>query len=248
MSAAEESSSFYCEPYRTTLERQRCGERFAQATSKGADFQWRVSLCRGCPVGRAHAHGEIVPLVWPKRSATPASSDEDVAAIPPGTRFGRWTVVRAAAPDSRGRRCVFARCVCGEERPVSVWSLRHGQSRGCSKKSCQRRGEQSPATPAEEDPVAEKTCKTCGKSFEGHGRAMYCSDGCRPDAILRQRKSRVAAKRSRARELAPAVEPRADVDIDAARELLELAGYTVRAISTPAGVMLFIADSPEASR
>lgn len=106
------------------------------------------------------------------------------------------------------------------------------------------------APAAEEDSVADKTCTECGKTFEGATSARYCSDDCRGAARVAARRAavgrgrhaaarkRATAKRELANELDALVERRSDVD--GARELLELAGYSVREIRTPAGVMLFI--------
>lgn len=58
-----------------------------------------------------------------------------VVQIPPGTVFGRWTVIGPAtsyATISDGKRARFlCRCVCGKERPVCTRSLRTGKSKSC---------------------------------------------------------------------------------------------------------------------
>lgn len=48
----------------------------------------------------------------------------------PGTKFGRWILVRYDRDDDRGPRWV-CRCVCGRERSVSLASLRAGSSKAC---------------------------------------------------------------------------------------------------------------------
>lgn len=35
----------------------------------------------------------------------------------------------------------------------------------------------------------ERTCQTCGKSFLGAGRALYCSDYCKVKAYRKRRKT-----------------------------------------------------------
>jgi hypothetical protein len=59
--------------------------------------------------------------------------------VPPGTRFGRWTVV-AEGPRHRSgkavRRTMVVRCVCGTERTVALTHLRVGHSRSCGSKNC----------------------------------------------------------------------------------------------------------------
>lgn len=52
-----------------------------------------------------------------------------------GDRFGLWTVIGEAdaimSPSGQHRRRVLARCACGTERPILVWSLTDGRSIAC---------------------------------------------------------------------------------------------------------------------
>lgn len=63
----------------------------------------------------------------------------------PGTRFGRWTVVRASSPakesanDEGVRSRVLTRCVCGHEKVSSCRTLLRGKSTGCKSKTCAAR-------------------------------------------------------------------------------------------------------------
>jgi len=70
-----------------------------------------------------------------------------------GERFGRYKVVRHAAPTltSGGLRAtVTVECVCGHENVVLEAELKRGRSAGCSSKSCYWRwhhgGELEPLT------------------------------------------------------------------------------------------------------
>lgn len=153
----------------------------------------------------------------------------------------------AARFEAANRERSAARGNAAMAAAVAVSTFRH--CIGCEVGAAHARGETSAeATPAKvapaesEESVATKKCKTCGESFEGKGRAAYCSDECRPGAVIRQRRSRGRPEESKAalaRELDEVIDG-PTVDLDAARELLELAGYSVRAILTPAGVMLLV--------
>lgn len=62
--------------------------------------------------------------------------------IETGTTFGRWTVVRRAAParrssaESYDRARVVVKCVCGRERYAFEVDLRSARTRGCSSSKC----------------------------------------------------------------------------------------------------------------
>lgn len=51
--------------------------------------------------------------------------------IPPGTVFGRLTVITEAPKASSGRRTLLCQCECGEQRVVAVGHLRSGHSQSC---------------------------------------------------------------------------------------------------------------------
>lgn len=59
-------------------------------------------------------------------------------------RYGLWTVLNSAAPKRRGNgqsiSHVYARCICGTERVVSLPNLRSGKSRSCGCFRRQRTG------------------------------------------------------------------------------------------------------------
>lgn len=61
-----------------------------------------------------------------------------------GERFTDWTVESEAGRDSRGRRRVVAKCVCGTVRSVDASSIISGQSTGCG---CRRNKSLSESTP-----------------------------------------------------------------------------------------------------
>lgn len=52
-----------------------------------------------------------------------------------GDRFGRWTVIRHAAPKANRRACMV-RCRCGAERVIQERRLTSGQSKGCRSSDC----------------------------------------------------------------------------------------------------------------
>lgn len=56
--------------------------------------------------------------------------------VPPGTVFGRWTVIEEA-PTIDDRRAMLCECECGKRKTVSLHSLRKGLSKSCG---CIRRG------------------------------------------------------------------------------------------------------------
>lgn len=72
-----------------------------------------------------------------------------------GQQFGRWTVVRHAAPkrDSEGKRRSRAtvRCVCGAEAVLYERSLKAGRASGCPSVECYRRNQSAD----ELDPLLE---------------------------------------------------------------------------------------------
>lgn len=53
-------------------------------------------------------------------------------AVPPGTRFGRWTVLREGRRRGRYHRRFWCHCDCGTERLVPYSNLLSGASRSCS--------------------------------------------------------------------------------------------------------------------
>ena len=57
-------------------------------------------------------------------------------AVPAGSQFSRWTVLREVEK-SRCGRMFFCRCACGAERPVPMGALRNGASKSCG---CIRKG------------------------------------------------------------------------------------------------------------
>lgn len=66
-----------------------------------------------------------------------------------GQRFGRYEVVRYAAPTQDGggrmRSSVMVRCVCGTEAVVQERRLKAGESAGCSSKRCYHQNHHSDA-------------------------------------------------------------------------------------------------------
>lgn len=61
--------------------------------------------------------------------------------VPVGTYWGRWCIVREAAPEMRAGRKgsitrVLARCCCGDERVVWWEDLRAHRSTGCHRGRC----------------------------------------------------------------------------------------------------------------
>lgn len=95
-----------------------------------------------------------------------------------------------------------------------------------------------------EEAMATKTCATCAEEFEGHNRSKYCSDGCRPsraaNAKGRRSKTAVGAKLNEAIEGAGKGEAAGggNAHVCTPRQVLELAGYSVTEVVTPAGVLL----------
>ena len=57
--------------------------------------------------------------------------------VPPGTAFGRLTVIEEAPRTSSGKRSMLCQCECGERRVMVLARLRSGQSRSCG---CNARG------------------------------------------------------------------------------------------------------------
>ncbi len=58
-------------------------------------------------------------------------------------RYGRWSVVRAAARDSHGRLRAVVRCLCGTEAIVLENALRRGNTSGCKSVTCRKSWEAS---------------------------------------------------------------------------------------------------------
>jgi hypothetical protein len=52
------------------------------------------------------------------------------AVVPPGTVFGRWTVIEEA-PAAIGRRAMLCECECGTRKIVQLHTLRKGLSKSC---------------------------------------------------------------------------------------------------------------------
>lgn len=59
--------------------------------------------------------------------------------VPPGTRYGKWTVDRELTADHRGLRRFLCKCTCGRESPVHLQNLRSGMTKGC-RYCCTTRG------------------------------------------------------------------------------------------------------------
>ena len=59
--------------------------------------------------------------------------------VTPGTRFGRWKVLRSELRFDKRQNNTFCRCVCtcGAKRWIMLHSLRQGKSKGCN--SCGRK-------------------------------------------------------------------------------------------------------------
>jgi hypothetical protein len=51
--------------------------------------------------------------------------------IPPGTVYGRWTVLADVPVPHKAPRILLCRCQCGTERPVAMGNLRNGASFSC---------------------------------------------------------------------------------------------------------------------
>lgn len=72
------------------------------------------------------------------------SSNEGIVVTEPGTRIGRWTVLRRAVPGQRRGRMrarVLCQCECGVERLVFVEDLRAGDTSGCPSVRCRTQHE-----------------------------------------------------------------------------------------------------------
>ena len=62
------------------------------------------------------------------------------AQVPPGTKFGRWTVLREGPRNRHGNRQHVCQCKCGAISTISQAALRCGKSRGCGECAAGERG------------------------------------------------------------------------------------------------------------
>lgn len=58
-----------------------------------------------------------------------------------GQKFVRWTVVRSASRDDRGRTRTVVRCICGTEAIVLDDALKRGNTNGCRSVTCRKQHE-----------------------------------------------------------------------------------------------------------
>lgn len=91
----------------------------------------RAMLCRcGCGKMKNVATGALL-----NGDAKSCGCGNMGAIVPPGTTFGRWTVIEEA-PQSYGRRAMLCECECGKQKIVNLHTLRHGLTKSCG---CVRR-------------------------------------------------------------------------------------------------------------
>jgi hypothetical protein len=98
--------------------------------------------------------------------------------IAPGTKFGKWTVLRRS--DRRQPRRVYyrCRCKCGNEVDVEAYSLRTGQSRRC--KSCWScRSELAPGTKFGKYTVLKRSTKLDSNGYSSSYYVCVCECGRR---------------------------------------------------------------------
>ena len=108
----------------------------------------------------------------------------------------------------------------------------------------------APASTSERETMAgpsfisgkERTCGECGATYAPTGNRQKRCAACKNK---KGKKATASAALNRALEPRPPASspPRAAAatgDVDRARELLELAGYRVRSVETPAGIALFV--------
>lgn len=249
---------FRCLPLACWTSRETCVARFKKAaasprttTLHGARAKpaalVKAGPCDGCQVGAAHARGER-PETWPDGGApietrtitlaapppAPSSQPEEPSDVPSPSP----PMVAGASGGSSGREN-------DDERPATRRWL----------------GD----TPEEDQVSKTRTCKECGGEFTPrHGPERYCGNPCiSPTAkkkavtkMRREAKEETRAKRRRRAAEHPAapaeaVDPAKTLDqvwerhavVGAAAgavELLRAAGYTVRPLTVPAGVVLLI--------
>lgn len=101
-----------------------------------------------------------------------------------GRRFGRLLVLRREGSDAAGKALWRCLCSCGQEHVATGNRLRLGKAQSCG---CRKRLYQQAPKPALQDGrrrtwrhVWKKVCPTCGQTFRGTKRQVYCGPGCRP--------------------------------------------------------------------
>lgn len=201
---------FRCAPYDITTRRVRCARDHKDATlasqgrePPGVRAMNRVQLlasrnaCIGCEVGAAHARRERHPNA--PDIARPCAVDPKLL-----TRMRRKDGVECPACGVRSpkydrgswARAWGHRCPHDEPCPGATGLEKPPCCGGAPSEAAPEH--EPPAAPPpvenvedhEEAPMATKTCETCGDEFEGHGRAKFCSDECRPSATKRQARAR----------------------------------------------------------
>lgn len=91
----------------------------------------RAMLCRcGCGTTKSVATGSLF-----SGGAKSCGCGNMGAVVPPGTIFGRWTVIEEA-PAAADRRAMLCECECGKRKIVRLHTLRQGLSKSCG---CLRR-------------------------------------------------------------------------------------------------------------
>jgi hypothetical protein len=103
----------------------------------------QIAVTKAATKARREKYGE-------DRSPTfaPHARERAAVVVTRGDRYGRWTVLREAPRDSKGRRCVRVRCACGREAVRGLYDLRTRPSPGCLSKLCQQKARREKAKAA----------------------------------------------------------------------------------------------------
>jgi hypothetical protein len=99
----------------------------------------RAMLCR-CGCGTLKIVG-LSDLMYGRTISCGCARRDLAVDVPPGTVFGRWTVIQEAPTHPGGVRVMSCRCECGTQKVVLLSTLRSGRSRSCG---CLRRPEVDP--------------------------------------------------------------------------------------------------------
>jgi AP2 domain len=109
--------------------------------------------------------------------------------VPPGTVFGRWTVIEETRRmPARGRRAMLCQCECGTEKVLRFSALRAGGTRSCG--CAQRRGVRIDVPPGTVfgrltviEEAAARTGARGARGARGY-RAMLCRCECGKERVV----------------------------------------------------------------